>query len=354
MRTEEDLRNAFDHLADSAPDPARILTAPEHTPVRRRRTPLALGVVAATAAVAIAVPTLISHDKQPPVQAAPRPADEAWQDRLSLPLSANLIYDSRAFGHRSQGLILDGGNTRTTCVVNTYAKGVFDARTIPAGSPRVKINSTLGYVAALADPLSPAVKAKVVAWEPAPGTWTTSYCKVKGEVDPAKATEIARLVNTSPQRLPAPYRVGYLPAGLTVTSLSVNPQGDSTSEPPNNFIAAIGSAEDQTSVPQNPDGPVMVSAGGPVQIAYFTGSAAATRLPKDAERISINGRTGYLGSDGRATVLVINGDGFQVRIELGGTVPNERAELIKIANGLELAPSATDTSSWFDATTAIP
>jgi hypothetical protein len=354
MRTEEDLRNAFDHLADSAPDPTRIVTAPDHTPVRRRGTPLALGVVAATAAVAIAVPTLISHDKQPPVQAAPRPADEAWQDRLSLPLPANLIYDSRAFGHRSQGIILDGGNTRTTCVVNTFAKGVFDARTIPPGSARVDVNGTPGYLAALADPLSPAVKAKVIAWEPTPGTWTTSYCKVKDKVDPAKAAEIARLVNTSPQRLPAPYRVEYLPAGLTVTSLSVNPQGDSTSEPPNNFIASIGSAEDQTAAPQTPDGPVMLSAGGPAQIAYYTGLSATAPLPKDAERISINGRTGYLGKDGRATVLVIKDDGFQVRIELGGRVPDERAELIKIANGLELAPSATDTGSWFDATTAIP
>ncbi|WP_112240393.1 hypothetical protein [Kribbella monticola] len=354
MRTEEDLRNAFDYLADSAPDPSHILTTPEHTPVRRA--PLALGVVAATAAVAIAVPLLVSHDKQQPsVQATPQHVDEAWRDRLSLPLPAKMIYDSRAFTHRSQGLILGDGDTPATCVVNAYDKGAFDAGSIPPGSPRVKINDTLGYLATLADPFSPAVRAKVIAWEPAPGVWITSYCKVKDKVDPVKAAEIARLVNTSPQRLPAPYRIGYLPAGLTVSDLSVNPQPDSTSEAPNNFIATLDSPADKPSAAQTPDGPVVVSGSGPATITYLTGeSATATHLPKNAERITVNGRAGYLGSEYGISVLAIKGDGFQVRIVLAGAVPNEREELIKIANGLELAPSATDTTSWFDATTAIP
>lgn len=355
MRTEEDLRNAFDQLADSAPDSARILTE-KPAPVRRGRTPLLVGAVLATTAAVIAVPVIVNHGKdQSPQPAAQPTVDEAWRDRLSLPLPPKMIYDSRAFTHRSQGIILGDGDTPATCVVNAYAKGAFDAASIPPGSPRVKINDTLGYFATLVDPFSPAVKAKAIAWEPAPGTWITSYCKVKDKVVQAKATEIARLVNTSPQRLPAPYRIGYLPAGLTVTDLSVNPQADSTSDAPNNFISTLGSPQDQTPAAQNPDGPVTVSASGPATIEYLTGlGARVTHLPKDAEHLTVNGRAGYLGTDGGFNVLALKGDGFQVRILLAGAVPNEREELIKIANGLELAPSATDTSTWFDAATAIP
>jgi hypothetical protein len=349
MRTEEDLRNAFDRLADSAPDPSHVLTVVGPRPVRRR--PLVLGAVLATTAAVIAVPLIVSHDKQPPVQSTTAPANEAWRDRLSLPLPANLIYDERGFGRSSQTITLDGGNTRTTCFLTAYAKGAFDAGKIPPGSPRVRINNVLGYVALLADPFSPATaKKRWIVWEPAPNTWTTSYCNVAGQVDPAKATEIARSVNTSPQRLPAPYRIGYLPAGLSVTTLSVNPQNTSTSEVPNNFIADLGTEEP---APRTP-GPIMLAPGGPARISYLTGpSATRTSLPVNAERIIINGRTAYLGKDGPSTVLAIKGDGFQVRIELGGGA-GDRPELIKIAKGLELAPSATDTSSWFDATTAIP
>ncbi|QNE22120.1 hypothetical protein F1D05_34710 [Kribbella qitaiheensis] len=352
MRTEEDLRNAFDHLADSAPDPSNILAAQEPKPVRRSRTPLVLGAVLATTAAVVAVPVIVNHNKQQTVQPATqpptRPANDSWRDRLNFPQPANLPYfDSSAFGRHSQGVILT--SETSTCVVNAYAKGAFDAGSIPPGSQRIKINGTLGYVAVLADPFSPqAPKVKWAVWEPAPNTWMTTYCQRSHKVDPAGAVALAKVADLSEQRLPAPYRIGYVPAGLNVTSLSVIPHSSATSEAEQDFIAYLGTDQDEA---ENPSTGQLPHA----QITYLTAdSATATHLPKNAEQLTINGRTAYLGTDEGPNVLAIKGEGFQVRIELGGTVPNERGELIKIAKGMDLTANPHDLRAWFDAAVAIP
>ncbi len=337
MRTEEDLRRTFDHLADTAPDPSRILTVVEPPPVRRSRTPLLIGAALATTAAVVAVPLAVNHHRQqqttsPAAQQTARPSNDAWRVRLFIPLQAPLAYDTRTFSPSSQRIIVAGGNAETTCLLDSYAKGAFDAGRIPPGSPRIKINNSLGYVALLADPLSPAVKSKQVVWEPAPDTWVSSWCLVGRRVDTTKAASVARTARLAEQRLPAPYRIRYLPTGLQVTGLSSTPHDNDL-----DFASSLG--------------------GGPANITYLTGDAVTgTKLPRNAERIAINGRTGYLGTDagGGAQVLAIRGDGFQVRIILAGAVPNEREELIKIAEGLDLTPNPTDSSTWFDAATAIP
>jgi hypothetical protein len=345
MRTEEDLRRTFDHLADTAPDPSRILTTAEPQPVRRSRTPLLIGAALATTAAVVAVPLAVNHHQQqtasPAAHQTIRPSNDAWRVRLSVPVQAPLAYDNRTFGPSSQRIIVADWTSEMTCVLDSYAKGAFDAGRIPPGSPRVKINDNLGYIALLVDPFSPAVKSKQVVWEAAPDTWVSSWCLVGRRVDTTKAVSIARTARLSEQRLPAPYRIRYLPAELQVTGLSSTPHDNDL-----DFATSLGARQQPL--------PDQI---GPAEISYLTGDAVkATKLPSNAERIAINGRTGYLGTDvgGGATVLAIKGNGFQVRIILAGAVPNEREELIKIAKGLDLAPSATDTSTWFDAATAIP
>jgi hypothetical protein len=325
MRTEQDLRQAFDQLAETAADPDHVLTAlhRESHPVRRGRTLLVAGVALATTAAAIVIPLAMKQETAPAPAAAPT-GSEIWRDRLSLTLPATLIYDSRGFSRKSQTLTLDGGNTRTTCVLTAYPPGAFDHQTIPLG--------TFG-------------------WQPAPDSWVTAKCTVNGRNDPAKAEQLAKLVNTAPQRLPAPYKIGYLPSGYTVDDLSVNPRNESTSEAPNNFIASISDGK------KNGRGTAYTMVDGKRQevpdvdllVGYFTeAQGAAFKPPKPQPDLRVNGYDAWYQGDG----LVIRGDGYSVRLDNPGGLP--RTELVKLANDLEFAPTPDDTSTWFDAATAIP
>ncbi|WP_148256635.1 hypothetical protein [Kribbella flavida] len=310
---------------------------------------MVIGVALATTAAALLVPVLVRHDDsaQP---AGQQEADSPWRDRLSLELPRDLaVHGSRGFTRTSQGLVLEGGSKRTTCVLRSHAAGSFDPSTIPASSPTLDINGARAYRAELANVTDPSRPAPTIVWEPTAGSWTTSHCGVRDAADPAKAEELARKVQRSPQRLAAPYKIGYLPAGFTVGGLSLTPSTNPARRTRGSFQAYIGDGNNaRSSIVVDPASKFELR-DVDLRIDFTVQPLGAGLRPTGAVKgLTVNGRTAYWMQQG----LLIQGDGFTVMLDNWGRLP--QAELLKIANGLELTATPTSPANWFDAAQAIP
>jgi hypothetical protein len=404
MRTEEDLRTAFDHLADSAPTPDDILArlTPEATPVRRTRTPLVLGTVLATAAAAIGGPLLISHLKDSEQVAGSSPA-AAWTPWIDVPTLPSMRINPRVSTANRQTWQLDKtmGPWSATCVVTAHRNGDFDPRTIPADSPEVDVNGVKGRVITSTkdNPLVPepdgllqgfmTYPVKTVAWQPARGLWVLVSCQTQLEggtpavpkldtpwkVDLPKATQLARAISTG-GHLASPYKIGYLPAGIKPNRVTYQSPIGEVAGTGHNFITLLSDGNPSTGYRQRPRDPIYrrtpwePKPGDDLKITYNTGKSWNTLSTIGSLRpaLTINGMDAwYVGdgvagdsgphdpanADGAITAVRLEGHGVQLTVQsLGGTV--SRADLIKVAHGIQLAPSRTDQTTWFDVSTAIP
>ncbi|MEU4392179.1 hypothetical protein [Kribbella sp. NPDC023855] len=400
MRTEDDLRATFDHLADTAPSADEILaTLRTDRPVRRSRTPLVLGAVLATTVVAIGAPLAVSHLKDHAVtdSAGEVGGGPAWRPWLSITVPPELTLNPRTYTKDRQvyQIYKPLGPWSKSCLLTVHRNGDFDPRSIPADSPVVEVNGIKGRVItsparkppAPHDSLSRwnAVDAmKTIAWQPDKGMWALITCESQLEEsarglpnltspyksDLALASRIARGTSTGGQRLASPYQVGYLPAGITPRTLRYLSPTGAVAGAGHTFTMTLSDGKASTGYQEPTRAKSMAGPGwwpqpgDDLRISYETSKFWNTLSdnPGTEPDLRINGMDAWYINDTTTKVGGAKGKGNGIRIEYRGrAVVVESfgagvslAEVRKVAEQLQIAPSTTDLTTWFDAATAIP
>ncbi len=337
MRTEHDLREAFDHLADSAPHPDDVLAnlPSSSRPVRRRgRTPMVVGVVLATAAAAIAIP-LATRTPEPPVAAPP---SSPWFTGITVDLPTGMRYSSQ--GVTSTGdhtVLLDTGSPEPRCVVTRYRPGGFSRGDVPAGATSIVVGTSSGFQYGPSRNADGTLRQGAVVWPYADNAWARSECTkpTTFAFDAAQSLEIAERSTFDRSELPSPLRVKYLPAGFRPTGVSTIRQDQRLDGVPKRFgVYAAKGAPDSGGITTADKDPS-------IRMEYSATSVASP--PSTTYQVAFT-----------RPQLVILGNGFELVISVPSTLANGRAELDKIAANLDRAPDANDPGTWFDAATAIP
>ncbi|NUR96837.1 MAG: hypothetical protein HOV67_16450 [Kribbellaceae bacterium] len=396
MRTEQDLHEALDQLASSAPHPAGIRSRLEDPPRTTRRTALVVGTALATATASVAavvVPSLVTSDNS---VAGPVSAWSRWVD-LNLPKSVETVGE-RFTANRQDYEFLDTGQSAapTYCQLQLHRNGDFDPSSIPAGSPTVDLGGRTARVVTStpSKPFLPTPRTyffslvarvdKVVAWEPSAGIWALLTCEStnpRGTTPPpvadppirtdlGLATSLAKSIAPpagvlrSPVKLShefTPRQVSYQPARSGVTL-----SGDFTVLMSDGDPATGYQSRPTTVVSGNPWDP---EAGDDLSIRYDTSAMwnQATRLRGGKADAVIQGMKAYLvnqtltyskldpteaTASGPLNTLRLEKDGVAVIITSYSTHPSFES-LRRIAENLQLTTSPKDPSSWFDAATAL-
>ncbi|MEU4197492.1 hypothetical protein AB0E69_36730 [Kribbella sp. NPDC026611] len=253
MRTEADLRDAFEDLADQAPHPAdihaRLQRGSRRTTHRRTAVVVGTALVTATAAVAaIVVPRVISS--------APQVADEekqpsAWSNwvGLHLPKDFEITAQIHTANRQHYELLQTGSPWATLCELQVSRNGDFDPATIPSGSPAQRIADRTGRVVTstrehpfLAAPYGVisqeplAAVGKTLVWQPAQGLWALLSCESQQHLGTVKvpnvtapydanvplATKLGAALSGG-SRLGSPFVVGELPADLIARRATFGP-----------------------------------------------------------------------------------------------------------------------------------
>jgi hypothetical protein len=349
MRTEDDIRSALATLADDVPQPEQVLAAVRTAGrgrQRRRRTVIVLAV-ATTAIAAIAVPITgkllgdgRSDSVQPAVDPVPtRPANDSWRHRFALDLPDGFeVHVSRIEPNRE--IIVIGGPSGQSCMVGVFAPGQFDAREIPAERTPITVQGRQGFYATVYefDGSRPRV-----AWQYANNSWALVACRDSSGESADASLRLANSLTFGPGRVPAPFAVTYLPAGVVVDGLEplIDAGGDTfKAHAEQRPRVALGSAR--------------------LEIQYLrrtSPTATVTPLigPSQAgpRSLTINGRVATLTTDPDGAALVITGDGFQAQVS-ARRLADAADEVVRIAEGLTFAPDPAEASTWFDAAEALP
>lgn len=352
MRTEHDLREAIQAIADRAPSVQEAdLVIPGDDGPRRpvRRLQLAAAIAATVAAVAVPVLLLTSGP-------APAPAGGKAILRDTFDVRADGWREyTRAMYPTHQVVMVDNGRD-DHCFVIVYEPGGFDADRIPRGSARLTVGGNPGYYAQLVGPLtqdpledfgagpSPstgpdAPRRQVVIWRYADDAWAASSCERLRDQQPlrreAELVANGTVFTSEPVRLPV--KIGYLPDGLQpVSGVTNSPRTDPGKTPEGELLRLDLLPAGSRSAPVNH-----------LTIRYATGFPLDTS--GGVEKLTINGRQATLnGADLQLAV------GPRAVISIDGGDDETRAELIRIAQSLEFAPDPADTSTWFDSDDALP
>ncbi|WP_327636001.1 hypothetical protein OHB24_39170 [Kribbella sp. NBC_00482] len=417
MRTEEDLRNALERIAAKAPDFTPALDDEHAVRPRHRRTPLVLATVMATAAAAIGGPILVDHLRDTSAQPAGEQAAVSWRNWVTVTAPAGMIVNPRAYEANRQVYQLAGVGSPWArwCLLTLHRNGDFDPGKIPADSPRIDLDGLAGRLVTMPNgepivPLpvgyamssgSPVRPVTTVAWQPAKGIWALLSCQRQQELgtrevptidapsdsDSDTAVAFAKTIKATPQRLSAPFKVGYVPNGLRtlrVLDKTANFSGDGHS-----FSVVFTDGNPATGAKPRQewsgdrDHPQAKAAkygslwgpqplpGEDLEIAYSTDKFwnSKTRMEKyDPVDLKIHGWNAWYTADGTETVqtkgkplekpapdnglrMERNGVAITVRV-LGGNA--DKAQLRKIAEALTLPEDPLNTAQWFDAGIAIP
>lgn len=343
MRTEQHLRDAVRAIADRAPGADEVkLTIPSDE-TRRPRRRLQLAVAVAATGAAVAVPVLVLTGDQSPEPAAGQAIlrstvevrAEGWRE------------SSRTMFAAHQWVGLTKGRD-DYCAVIAFEPGAFDPGRIPAGSATLTVRGNPGYFAEIVGPLSPnpldvlgaapspstgpnAPRTQVVVWKYADNAWATSHCTRGPSLQPSRqdAESVANGTVFRAQPVRVPVKLGYLPDGLDlVTGELQQPQGRTGDLLRLDFLDHSHPAESNLTV------------------EYTTGFKPD---PDGAERLTLNGRPAFLLGPN----LVIGDERSAVSITAHGA-EDPRAELIRVAEHLELARDPQDRSTWFDGADALP
>jgi hypothetical protein len=359
MRTEQDLRAALALLDEHAPtECAGLLNEPRTKSRRHRVLPLA-GVVAAVAAVAIAVPLLVSGRETPTT-----PPAAAYEPPVTLRYSFTVddvpgytITPSAIERDVQRADITIGSDSTTGAAgaIYVYARGAFDPTAAKGGRP-VEVNGHAGYFATLTSPTlrsndtKPAILDAVV-WQYAPDAWAMVQVDFRSLLDGASIDtqfaelKIARAVHTGhPHAFQVPFRFGYLPPGLVAEGGAPEQDG-----------AWIYLGDGRPGDPQRGD------FGSALSVWVYPATDPNGIFCQGAKTFKVDGRGGCFvpvnrqDGSGGTSVVYLNVDGGLIEM----LVDNKHLgfytddQLKRIATTLHLAAIGSP-STWFDATTAMP
>ncbi|MFI5692836.1 hypothetical protein ACIA58_13410 [Kribbella sp. NPDC051586] len=403
MRTEEDLRDALDHLADQAPDPSDVRAALlPRSAGRPRRTGPIICTAVATACVAVAavvVPHVISDDRPGPVAQDTR--NTAWSQWVDLNLLKSFkAVDQRFSANRQDYELVDTG-LRTGvpfCQLQLHRNGDFDPSTIPAGSPSVDLGGHKAWTVTsdrktafmpgppnYSFPLSANVRNTIV-WQPVAGVWALLSCESllpKGTelvptTQPGSALKLAGLLSPPTDRLGSPFKLGELPKGLSPHEVRYHPADSRILRSGEEFTALLSDGNPATGYVPRVLQPAGLMAGNPwdagrgddLSIRYDTGTSwnQLTLIRGDKPDGSIHGMKAFFTNQtityskrdpskvtlsGPLNTLRLEADGVAVVITSYAPKPSKE-QLLRIAETMELTQNPKDPTTWFDAATAIP
>jgi hypothetical protein len=368
MRTEDDLRAACEHLEQDAPaldDVLAALAGPEPRRHSPRRTYLAVGgtvaAVAAVAAVTVAVVGLAMpgrHRAPNPPPARPGPGGSLSQVDFAViapPRYVVVGYDS---GQLFQRVSLATPGSGLMATVTLYRRGGYDGAT--SGTP-VVVNGRPGVILADAHPASvsyratdPSQHTRAVLWQYTPGAWamaTRGTGATNAAVDQANL-RLAQAIQLGSTPVRVPFKLSYLPAGLTGESAETWHDTVHTADRSGDLSLGDGTPA-RSPLADSPWGSAMDIVAWSDHVA-FTDEYACPRHPR---RFTVGPDTGcFLTDHGATSGLLIDRQGHTVRmlIEPSHYGKYSDAELVRILAGLTFAPDITDEATWFPAGSALP
>ncbi|MFG1626184.1 hypothetical protein [Kribbella sp. NPDC049227] len=408
MRTEEDLRDALEHLADQAAHPGDVRAHLQSRDTRRSRGAVVIiGTAIATAIAAVAaavVPHVISGGESSPATQDNR--NTAWSPWVDLNLPKHIQAVGQRLTANSQDYELNETVQLTWteyCQLQLHRNGDFDPSTIPADSPEINLGRQKARVVTstktkpflqvpprFRDRLI-ATTQKTLAWQPMDGVWALLSCesqrklgtkqlpKIDGPVDPNLKLAVSLATPFSPptRSLRSPVKLGELPKGVAPRELEYRPLEKGLPGSGENFRILLSDGNPATGYVL----PVLkpskfpksrawdAGPGDDLSITYDTSKGWNQMTSISAEPAAIihgmnayftQGKTTKSKTDssmaslpGPMNTLRLESQGVAVVITSYATKPSKES-LRRIAETMQLAKNPKDPGTWFDAATAIP
>jgi hypothetical protein len=343
VRTEQQLRDAFTSVADQAPasEPVleRILAQTSPTTVRRRRAMLVLAA-AFVVVMAVVLPRFL-------VDRSAVPADTRgpgnWNSifGVDLPPDWEVVTRQVTATSESADLRTPSGtevNARG-CRIQVKAPGQPPPNVAPARRTAVDVNGRPGFHAASA---VPGVELGALYWLYQDNAWALVEC----DDGRSQNLEIARRLVFEPSPLRIPYRLGSLPDGYLVRSVSDASIPDTTTPVTQVVLAS-----------RIPD-PSRAS----VTIDVHPGTADVKPGLPGYETGTVNGMPAVFNADDRT--LCLNHQSHQICLRASGDLRPDltrslwpqgyRELLVDLAGRLEVTKNLDSPEDWPDANQALP
>lgn len=377
MRTLDELRQAVDQLADSAPPDTRTragvlrrLTAEadhaeqqQQQPPARRRRPVALALATVSVVLAAAVvvgvrgsadltpPTGVPTSTQTPLGPPPHPAGLTWTFDLPDPPSATVFRRLSIAADRQVGL-LERPDNGAALTITVHSPGSFDPTRDVRSPRRVRVAGQLGYTG----PVGDAPVASLV-WPTPDGGWaqldgwgvdpSDPSDHVDTSAEPAKVLaeqlRVAPMVRFGRYGSPRlPFRLGWLPPDVSAQAVGVHP--------------GTGTAMFSNAGPYTPGVGTIVVARVDTSSSSF--AAETDRTVTDRSTLTVGARPAVLGRSTEldARVLAVDlGDGSAIEVLVaGGQVGRYPLGVMqRIVEAADLSPRMRDQDTWVPAPEAL-
>ena len=328
MITDDEIRDALEHLAQHAPDPYRLRHQfAVRDRVRRERRALALVGGAVAAGVAVGAPLVLlrgRHSPTPPnslvPSAGPSPSPSVMNDRVPMRYRPAWLPDGMAETSRSVGAHFAGEsdtqvrawrNEATSQAVSLQVGGADSYDT--TGLRRITVQGVSGWL----DPGPPGRPSVAVIWPAEAGVLISVIVDGIAPGSTALPLQVANSVTTDGTSvLELPVAFGWLPDGLNrigARSMEAAQQG---------WLAR--SSADNGKLPPEIAG-VSVDIGTAADVLFW--KPGMSTVP-----ITVRGVTGTLVNQG--ILLVPLDGGLALRVAGEASVP----DLVRLANSLRIGP----------------
>jgi hypothetical protein len=405
MSTRDDLYGAFALLEERAPT---VCEVPMRAPSLTRRIALPAAAAATVTAVAVGVPVALRHE----------PAHRSSSPAASTAAPHRPVSQSAAFGSGIPAPVpgaatelrlaftvnpVPGFTVRGDEVTRTYQHATINAQQgvvradgshggelyvfyrngyVPEdalGGRRVDVNGRPGYLGNAYPPYADGshddvagdghVPVNSIAWQYAPNSWallTLDTVKGKSSSD-ADLLTLASALRPARQELTMPFRLTYLPAGLTADGAEHSDESL--------FPNEIGLRDDRAGAPGTEtklsppgyDGPAMTvsvfkTVTSPDKPFPHCSVDAGAEPPND-QVVPFDVPGGGVGCTyyrhGAVTAISLRQGGngsyaMTIAVDRDHYGRYSQAQLRKIIDGMRFALDIDDASTWFDATSALP
>ena len=341
MRTEDDLRDALDALADTAPAPAdTTVQMPWDLPrVWPRRAAIVAVAAACVTAIALPVGYLASrHETAPAQPAAGQSTGTLWQQpifNVDLPSGWRVETRESAIGYTSIGM----AQADVSCDLVAFAPDRFNLNQVSAQGRTPTVvdgkQAFFGTIRPATALRTETAGGQALVWQYAPRAWALSACSGKsaGQTRSLEMTA-AQMVRLQPGRLRVPFAVKPWAGVARVSDVTVYKGSDLRSGGGAVVRAQFGAANDDA-------GAIALERGVPQFAAGVT-------------PIEVGGREAwYYRSGSKLEGVIVLTSGYAVRITLPSS-PGTRDALTAMARDLRVAANPADERTWFDAATSLP
>lgn len=343
MRTEQQLVDAMERLAATAPTSDKVLAGlrdQKHPTARRRRLILVVAAAVVVAVVlAIAVPTFLAKRTAQPADTR---AAGNWDliHRVDLPAGWGVAMATVTPNKESTRVSTPNGqpNPTASCYVSVWAPGAYTPDTGTVKRHPVDVNGHAGFYAG---PSKDQSTLAGVSWTYTENGWANVDCGTTQQAD----LEIARRVVFEATPVLLPFRLRSLPKGYQVAT--VQSGSVAGTQVPSTIVQLASTVKD----PAQPT----------LSIGVSPGTAEVKPGLPGYEQATVAGLPAVFNATDKT--LCLNDQGYQICIGASGGQPpdltvslwpaGQRELLVKVAESLKLAKNLGDTRQWTDANRAV-